>query len=111
MTNKTHAALTEYAQHTAADMGETVATAVRAMRDEPGEVALAVGCAADVVVEWCDSFVRTTSTEIRRLRGAAGEHGDLDQVRICDAALDGDWLAIAECARVLRDAEAQEDAA
>lgn len=43
---------------------------------------------------------------IERLETEAGEHGDLEQVEICRRALAGDEGAIAECERVLRDAEA-----
>ncbi len=45
--------------------------------------------------------------QIAALRSESGEAGDLEQVAICDRALEGDAGAIAECARVIRDAEAQ----
>jgi adenylosuccinate lyase len=45
--------LSKYAAETAADMGEDVAAAVRAMRDEPGEVARAIGCTSEEVIDWC----------------------------------------------------------
>jgi hypothetical protein len=50
--------LHEYANQTAADMGEDFAAACRAMRDEPGEVALAVGMSASNVITWCDEMAR-----------------------------------------------------
>lgn len=43
---------------------------------------------------------------VRLLRVEAGAAGDLDMVTICDAALEGDAEALAECARVVRSAEA-----
>lgn len=46
---------------------------------------------------------------IERLEIAAGEHGDLEMVEICRRALAGDEAALAECERVLRNAEAQRD--
>jgi len=39
----------------------------------------------------------------------AGAAGDLDQVAICTAALQGDDDATAECARVIADTEAMDD--
>lgn len=48
-------ALGWYAVETAADMGEDVVAAVRAMRDEPGEVATGLGCLSAEVVAWCDA--------------------------------------------------------
>lgn len=47
------APLVEYARQTAADMGEDFAAAVRAMRDEAGEVARETGVTADIVRVWC----------------------------------------------------------
>lgn len=47
--------LTEYARLTAADMNADVAAAVRAMRDEPNEVAVEIGCTVDQVVAWCEA--------------------------------------------------------
>ena len=41
--------------------------------------------------------------EIRSLRTAAGQAGDLSQVAICDRALDGDRRALQICAGVLAD--------
>jgi hypothetical protein len=48
-----------------------------------------------------------TVRQIQALRTDAGQAGDLEQVRICDAALAGDPEAIAECERVINDAQAQ----
>jgi hypothetical protein len=48
-----------------------------------------------------------TVTQIQALRTEAGEAGDFDQVRICDAALAGDPEAIAECERVINYKRAQ----
>ena len=46
------------------------------------------------------------STEtLEALRREAGEHGDPEQVDLCDRALDGDRDALLECARVIRRAE------
>lgn len=50
-----------------------------------------------------------TLAQIEALRTEAGEHGDIDQVAICDRALAGDASAVAECERVIRDATAQDD--
>jgi hypothetical protein len=44
---------------------------------------------------------------ILALSSEAAEHGDLDMVAVCDRALAGDAEAIAECARVISDAQAQ----
>lgn len=44
---------------------------------------------------------RVTSEQIEALRSEAGSAGDLAQVVICDRALDGDFGARAECARVI----------
>lgn len=55
MTNTTNAALASFADLTAKDTGSDTATAVRHMRDEPQEVALAVGCTVDEVIAWCDA--------------------------------------------------------
>ena len=51
------AALAWYARLTVVDMGESYDAAVRAMRDEPQEVAAEVGCSADDVIAWCDAEV------------------------------------------------------
>jgi hypothetical protein len=48
-----------------------------------------------------------TTKQILALRTEAGQHGDRRQVALCDAALEGDESARAECARVISDAEAQ----
>ncbi len=50
-----------------------------------------------------------TRKQIRDLSTAAGAHGDLEMVAICDRALDGDAEAIAIVVHVIEDAEAQED--
>lgn len=48
----------------------------------------------------------TIIERIQALRTEAGQAGDLEQVRICDAALAGDPEAIEECKRVLDEAQA-----
>jgi hypothetical protein len=53
LSKKIRAELAKYARETAADMGESYAAAVRAMRDEPGQVAGDLGIDADDVIEWC----------------------------------------------------------
>lgn len=50
-----------------------------------------------------------TSKTIRDLSTAAGAHGDLEMVAVCERALDGDAEAIETVRRVIEDAEAQED--
>lgn len=50
-----------------------------------------------------------TETQIEALSTEAGQHGDLAQVAICARALAGEATARAECLRVIRDAEAQQD--
>lgn len=50
-----------------------------------------------------------TTTQLRALRTEASQAGDLAQVTLCDRALDGDTAALVECARVIADAQAQED--
>lgn len=49
-----------------------------------------------------------TTTQIEALMTEAGEHGDLQQVEICERALTGDEAAIAECQRVIDAAAAQQ---
>lgn len=50
---------------------------------------------------------QTMSTgDLAALRREAAAHGDLEQVAICDRALRGDVDALAECARVVADAQA-----
>lgn len=44
-----------------------------------------------------------THADIRYLSDRAGEAGDLEQVAICERALDGSATDRAECARVLRE--------
>lgn len=48
------AALATYARETVADVGGDYASAVRAMDDEPGEVAAALECSVEDVQGWCD---------------------------------------------------------
>jgi hypothetical protein len=48
-----------------------------------------------------------TRSQIRALSNEAAEHGDLEQVALCDAALAGDADAIRACERTIRDAVAQ----
>jgi hypothetical protein len=50
-----------------------------------------------------------TEREIEALLYDAAEHGDFEQVEICDRALAGNPLAWDECARILADARARED--
>ncbi len=61
---------------------------------------------AETVAE-IESGVRPTAAQIEALRSEAAEAGDMAQVRLCDRAEDSDVAALAECARVLRDAAAQ----
>jgi len=49
-----------------------------------------------------------TTEQIQSLRTEAGEHGDLIQVALCDAALAGDATARGKCARVIAQAFAAE---
>lgn len=49
-----------------------------------------------------------TTDQIQSLRTEAGQAGDLDQVAICDRALDGDADAITECERVIEAARSME---
>lgn len=53
--------------------------------------------------------ITITEREIEALRDAAGAHGDLEQVAICDQALAGDMQAWRECERVIADARAMAD--
>lgn len=50
--------------------------------------------------------VTITNSQIEALREEAGAHGDLEQVAICDRALDGFKTDRAECARVIAEVEA-----
>lgn len=50
-----------------------------------------------------------TKAQIEKLSDEAGEAGDLEQVAICNKALEGDAAAIAECARVITDAAGRAD--
>ena len=50
-----------------------------------------------------------TDDQIDALRTEAGQVGDAAQVAICEQALDGDAAARAECARVIADAQAQQE--
>lgn len=45
--------------------------------------------------------------QISCLLAEAARAGDLEQVAICEKALDGDADAMAECRRVIQDARAQ----
>lgn len=45
-----------------------------------------------------------TDEQLRSLRDEAGQAGDLDQVSLCDDALDGEEIARIECSRVVADA-------
>jgi hypothetical protein len=55
------------------------------------------------------STTTITDTQIHALRTEAAAAGDLDQVTICDRALEGDIAARIECARVIADAVAMAD--
>ena len=50
-----------------------------------------------------------TQEQIQALRDEAGQAGDLEQVAICDRALEGDETAMAECECVIADAAARAD--
>ena len=52
--------------------------------------------------------INITDDQIEALRQEAGQTGDAAQVAICEQALDGDATARAECARVIADAQAQQ---
>lgn len=45
-----------------------------------------------------------TYEQIQALRDEAAQAGDFEQVTICDLALEGDEVAIAECGRVIDEA-------
>lgn len=49
-----------------------------------------------------------TTEQIQALLSEAGEHGDLEQVAICEKALAGDTQARRECERVIAAARAME---
>lgn len=49
-----------------------------------------------------------TDEQIEALCSEAASAGDLEQVAICERALDGDEAARHECVRVIRDAEAMQ---
>lgn len=57
------------------------------------------------ILAFADSSI--TPERVERLRDAAGEAGDLEMVAVCRRALEGDEEAVAECVRVIREAEAQ----
>jgi hypothetical protein len=57
------------------------------------------------ILAFADSII--TLQQVERLRVQAAEAGDTEQVAICNRAIDGDESAVRECARVIRDAEAQ----
>lgn len=50
-----------------------------------------------------------TSAQIRQLSDEAAQAGDEAQVEMCQRALSGDRAALAECARVIADAAAQDE--
>jgi len=52
-------------------------------------------------------FLTDLVRRIEALRNEAGAVGDDAQVALCDRALDGHLDALAECARVLREADAR----
>jgi hypothetical protein len=50
-----------------------------------------------------------TDEQISKLCVEAGEHGDMDMVRVCRKAINGSKAAKAKCAKVLNDAAAMDD--
>jgi len=56
-----------------------------------------------------DTDTDLTQHALAELADEAAAAGDTDQVRICLAAMHGDADALAECARVIRDARALAD--
>lgn len=48
-----------------------------------------------------------TNSQIQKLSNEAAEHGDLEQVAICERALAGDVGARAECAKVIGNARGE----
>jgi len=63
----------------------------------------------DYLREQRDEALSDLDDEIEELRDEAARVGDVDQVAICDRALDGDEAARVECARVIAHAAAQID--
>ena len=55
------------------------------------------------------THIDITDDQIEALRIEAGQAGDATQVAICQRALDGDAAARAECARVIADAQSQQE--
>lgn len=55
----------EYARLTAADMGSDIGAAIRAMRDEVGEVARELGVSDEVVAAWikCAEAIRDAAAQ------------------------------------------------
>lgn len=53
---------------------------------------------------WID--VEITTSDIAQLETEAGEHGDMEQVELCRAALNGDAAARAKCERAILSARA-----
>lgn len=51
--------------------------------------------------------IAITDAQIETLSAEAGEAGDLEQVTLCQQALEGDAGARAKCERVIRAAQAQ----
>ncbi|HEU4727710.1 MAG TPA: hypothetical protein VFT22_07470 [Kofleriaceae bacterium] len=49
-----------------------------------------------------------TDQQLRKLRDNAGEAGDLEQVALCNAALDGDAKSRQACADAINNARAME---
>lgn len=60
-------------------------------------------------IEAPSSWTNEEVTTLRQLRVEAAEAGDFAQVALCDKALQGDDAARAECARVIRAAQAMHD--
>lgn len=83
----------QVAQAKADSRGEPVYLYEVGSDDEPEEIAPA----------------EVTDEQIEALRTEAGEAGDLEQVALCDRAIDGDADARAKCERVIRTAWAQQD--
>jgi len=96
--------------------GETEREAIEAMwtaagysapwdaTDEDGRLL----CDADQLVVRESTTAAISREQVRALRTEAAEAGDLEQVAVCDRALEGDSDAILECSRVIADALAQQ---
>ena len=72
------------------------------VENDGGPWAVEVATQGDLADDVSDADIRDLST-------AAAEAGDLAQCDLCDAALDGDAVARAECVRVIREGIAQRE--